>query len=72
MRARVAPPTATQRAAVGQSTAVSGNGTYADVDSLNVAPPSRLWATAPLPTAGLPVHVVPTSAHTRVEGQATP
>ncbi len=68
----MSPPTATQPLAVGQATAVNVMGMYAVGESRKVSPASMLWATAPVPTAGRPTHLVPTMAHCLAEGQATP
>ena len=38
----------------------------------NELPPSWLCATAPVPTAGLPTHLVPTMAQIRGDGHAMP
>ena len=71
-RATVSPPTATHPAEVGHDNALSASGMYADDAEANVAPPSRLSATAPVATAGCPLHLVPTSAQTRADGHAIP
>ena len=71
-RATVSPPTAMQPEADGQATAVSVMGTYDVGEPRNVRPPSMLCATAPVPTAGKPTHVVPTMAHCVVRGTGHP
>ena len=72
MRATVSPPTATQPRVVGQESTVSANGVYSVFDAAKVAPPSLLCATAPVPTAGVPIQFVPTMAHVDREGHSIP
>ena len=72
IRATVSPPTATQRCVVGQDRPVRASGAYSVADALKSAPPSLLWATAPVPTAGVPTQFVPTMTQIDADGQAIP
>ena len=72
IRATVSPPTATQLCVVGQDRPVRASGVYSVADAVKSAPPSLLWATAPVPTAGVPTQFVPTMAQIEADGQAMP
>jgi len=69
-RANESPPAAKQVVALGHDRAVRVSGTYAAEERWKVDPASPLWATAPVPTAGVPFHTVPTMAHTVADGHS--
>src|SRR6185437_15095928 len=57
-------------AALGHDRAVRVSGTYAADERWKVVPESPLWPTAPVATAGVPFHTVPTMAHTVADGHS--
>ncbi len=54
------------------TTARQGDGHVGRRGRAEGVPPSTLWATAPVPTAGVPAQLVPTIAHSRDDGHAMP
>ena len=72
MRASVSPPTAMHVRTLGHASAVSGSGVYAVVEAVKAVLPSWRCDTAPVPTGGVPIHLVPTMTQTRGDGQSTP